>query len=78
MNAVNNSSRQKGFFAAHGLCPANRAEPRLESFALLRSLIAPRFSKISYALATLKATIVLPAFALSCFADGGKEKKFSR
>jgi hypothetical protein len=35
----------------------------------LRSLIAPCFSKISYALATHKATIVLPVFARSCFAD---------
>jgi len=39
----------------------------LESFAPLRSLIGPRFSKISYVLAALKATIVLPAFARSCF-----------
>jgi hypothetical protein len=45
----------------------------LESFAPLRSLIVPRFCKISYALASLKATIVLPAFARSCFADGGKD-----
>jgi hypothetical protein len=41
----------------------------LESFAPLAFALALRFSKISYALATLKATIVLPAFARSCFAD---------
>jgi hypothetical protein len=42
----------------------------LESFALLTFAPTPRFSKISYAPATLKATIVLPVFARSCFADG--------
>ena len=38
-------------------------------FALLSLALCPRFSKISNALATHKATIVLPVFARSCFAD---------
>jgi hypothetical protein len=46
----------------------------LESFARLRSLM-PSFYKISYALATLKATIVLPVFARSCFADRREERR---
>jgi hypothetical protein len=46
----------------------------LESFALLPLALCPRFSKISYAPTTLKATIVLPAFARSCFADREKGK----
>jgi hypothetical protein len=49
----------------------------LESFAPLAFPLAPRFSKISYALATLKATIVLSDFARSCFADGEGEKILS-
>ncbi|WP_256540455.1 hypothetical protein [Mucilaginibacter aquariorum] len=49
----------------------------LESFSPLRSLIGPRFSKISYAPTAHKATIVLPAFARSCFADGGGSSHLS-
>jgi hypothetical protein len=67
------SSRQKGFFAAPGLCPANQPEPRAGIFCPTAFALAPRFCKIFYALATLKAIIVLPAFARSCFADTGKE-----
>jgi hypothetical protein len=69
------SSRQKGFFAAPGLCPANRAEPRAGIFCPTSFAHCLRFCKISYAPATHEATIVLPAFARSCFADAGKKKK---
>jgi hypothetical protein len=55
-----------GFFAAQGLCPAKRAEPRAGIFCPTVVPAAPRFCKSSYALATHKATIVLPAFARSC------------
>jgi hypothetical protein len=41
----------------------------LESFAPLAFALFPRFSKISYAPATRKPTIVLPTFSRSCFAD---------
>jgi hypothetical protein len=64
---VNKSSQQKGFFAAHGLCPANRAELRAEIFC--PAAPAHYFCKSSYAPATRQATTVLPAFARSCFAD---------
>jgi len=45
----------------------------LESFAPLAFALPLRFSKISYAPATHKAIIVLPAFARSCFADTGEK-----
>jgi hypothetical protein len=47
----------------------SRQNHRPESFTPLRSL-CPRFCKISYVLATPQTTIVLPAFARSCFDDG--------
>ncbi|MDB5127146.1 MAG: hypothetical protein JWQ85_1378 [Mucilaginibacter sp.] len=54
--------------------PAKRAEPRAGIFCPTAFALCPRFSKISYALASLKATIVLPAFARSCFVDGGEKR----
>ena len=48
----------------------------LESFAPLRSLIAIASAKFPMPLQPHKATIVLPAFARSCFAD--REKKTLR
>ena len=61
------SSRQKGFLPHKAFALQTGQNHGLESFAPLRSLIGPRFSKISYVLAALKTTIVLPAFARSCF-----------
>jgi hypothetical protein len=61
------SSQQKGFFAALGFCAAKLAKPRLESIALLRSLLPPASAKVPMPCRP-QATIVLPAFARSCFA----------
>jgi hypothetical protein len=69
------SSRQKGFFAHQAFALQTMQNHGLESFAPLAFAHSPRFSKISYAPAAHKATIVLPAFARSCFADTGEEKK---
>jgi len=71
---TNKSSQQKGFFAAHSLCPANPAEPRAAKPHLhfVRSL-SPLQVRFANAPPTAQATIVLPAFARSLSADG-KEK----
>jgi hypothetical protein len=68
--------QQKCFFAAQGLSPANRAEPRA---AIILRYFVPTFPRASaktcYAPATAPPTIVLPAFARSCSADRKKNKK---
>jgi hypothetical protein len=43
---VNKSSQQKGFFAAHGLCPANRAEPRAGIFCPAAPALASASAKV--------------------------------
>jgi hypothetical protein len=54
--------------------PRKPGRPRAGIFCPTAFTLGHRFSKTSYALATLKATIVLPAFGRSCFADGEKKR----
>ncbi|MBL4678916.1 MAG: hypothetical protein JKY70_22395 [Mucilaginibacter sp.] len=56
-----------------GLYPANHAEPRPQKLAATSFPQSRRFSKYCYALAGAQATIVLPAFARSFFADRKKK-----
>src|SRR4051812_44107247 len=73
MNEVNNSSEQKASLP-HMPVPTNQQNHGLQILPLLRSLLPYASGKYCYALATLVPTIVLPAFARSCFADIGKRK----
>ncbi|WP_221283380.1 hypothetical protein [Mucilaginibacter lappiensis] len=73
MKSNQKSSHQKCFFAAQGLCPANRTEPGLQLFCpTLFALFPTLQQKLANAPAT-QASIVLPAFARSCSADGKKK-----
>jgi hypothetical protein len=72
---VNNFFFSLGFFAARGLCPANKAEPRAAKSCPTAFALAPASGKYCYALATLQATIVLPAFARSGAAEREKKGK---
>jgi hypothetical protein len=67
------SSQQKCFFAARGLSPANRAEPRAaKPYLYFVRSISHASARFANALTAAQATIVLPAFARSCSADGEK------
>jgi hypothetical protein len=57
--------------------PLPRKPGRTKGWNLLPDCVrsCPSFYKISYALATLKVTIVLPVFARSCFADRREERR---
>jgi hypothetical protein len=69
MESNQRSSQQRGFFAAHGLYPANQVKPRAAIFCPAIAPACPRFSKSCYAPAAAQATIVLPDFARSLSAD---------
>lgn len=57
-------------FAAQGLCPLNRTDPRAAKSCRYFVRSSPRFGKYCYALPYAPPTIALPAFARSFFADG--------
>ncbi|MBB5397724.1 hypothetical protein [Mucilaginibacter sp. AK015] len=70
------SSQQKGFFAHKAFTLQGRQNHGLQNLAPTSFAPGPCASgKYCYALAALKAIIVLPAFARSCFAD---ERKHNR
>ncbi|MBB5396144.1 hypothetical protein [Mucilaginibacter sp. AK015] len=69
------SSQQKGFFAAQGFTPQIVQNHGLETFAPRFAAQASRFSKISYALATLKATMFCPLSAEAVLLTGQEKTK---
>ena len=68
------SSQQKGFFAAQAFTPQISQNHGLESFALLRSRIPLLLQKFLCPCHP-QATMFLPAFARSCFADEEEKRK---
>jgi hypothetical protein len=59
------SSQQRGFFAAHGLCPANQVKPRAVIFLPPSLHKAQRFSKKLLCPACAQPSSVLPDFTRS-------------
>ncbi|NHA04045.1 hypothetical protein G7092_09570 [Mucilaginibacter sp. HC2] len=74
MKSNQKSSQQRGFFALTALALQNGQNQGCNYFALLRSLTSPGFSKNLLCPAAAQSTIVLPAFARSLSADGGKKE----
>jgi hypothetical protein len=68
------SSQQRGFFAAQGLCPANQAEPGLQTIAPLRSLKSITSANICYALQPHRPPLFCP-LSPEAYLLTGKEKE---
>ncbi|MES2274506.1 MAG: hypothetical protein V4592_00670 [Bacteroidota bacterium] len=64
-----NQDSKNASFAAHGLCPAKRAEPRLRLFAPLSHPLVPRFCKTLMP-SLAQATMFCPLSPGSSFAVG--------
>jgi hypothetical protein len=73
MNAVNKSSQQKGFFPHWAFAPQIGQNHGLESFAPLRTRLPLLLQKFLCPCRP-QATLVLPAFARSCFADAERKE----
>jgi hypothetical protein len=67
------SSRQKGFFAAPGLCLQTGQNHGLESFAPLRSLLPYALAKFPMPLPCTRPPSFCPLSPEAVFADGEKK-----